>query len=233
MLETLSSFLDHAGAFAPLLYVSFYLATALLPFIPTPLVSALGGSLLGFGPAVAYGVIGLGLGAGLALGLSRSLGRPVLIRIFGARVWEEWEALLGVRSPLTWGVIFFLLNIDFAVVAAGLSPVPLRKLWLAAVVARLPWLVASALVWGKLSRVEPPPSPWRWGLLGIFFVAVNLVRPRLRRYLVAKRAAAEPHQLEVPPASSKSRLKMRGSSRSDKRVRLSRSFLARPYHQFG
>ena len=195
MLETLSAFLDDAGAFAPLLYVSLYLATALLPFVPTPLVSALGGSLLGFGPAVLYGVVGLGLGAGLALGLSRSLGRPVLIRLFGARAWEEWETLLGVRSPLTWGVIFFLLNIDFAVVAAGLSPVPLRQLWLAAVVARLPWLVASAL-FGESFLTSSRLLPQALLLLGVFFVAVNLVRPRLRRYLVAKRAAAQSHHAE-------------------------------------
>ncbi len=213
MLETLAAFLDHAGAFAPLLYVSFYLATALLPFVPTPLVSALGGSLLGFGPAVLYGVIGLGLGAGLALGLSRSLGRPVMIRLFGARVWEEWEALLGVRSPLTWGVIFFLLNIDFAVVAAGLSPVPLRKLWLAALVARLPWLVASAW-FGESFLTSSRLLPQALGLLGVFFVAVNLVRPRLRRYLVAKRAVKEvASQAEAQTSQQPSQQASRGDTR--------------------
>ena len=213
MFETLSAYLDHAGVFAPLLYVSFYLATALLPFIPTPLVSALGGSLLGFGPAVLYGVLGLALGAGLALNLSRSLGRPVLIRIFGARVWEEWETLLGVRSPLTWGVIFFLLNIDFAVVAAGLSPVALWRLWLVAVVARLPWLVASA--WFGESFLESSRLlPQALLFLGIFFVAVHLLRPRLRRYLIARREATE--------APTHTQSDLHGKSDLQKDVRLER-----------
>ncbi len=184
MLETLTDFLNQAGAFAPLVYISFFLATALLPFIPTPLVVALGGSMLGSLPAIGYGVIGLGLGSYLALKLSRTLGRPVVIRMVGAKAWEEWEYLLGVRSPVLWGVIFFLLNIDFAVVAAGLSSVPMWQLWLSAVVARLPWLVLSAFFGESLLSSEM--LPLAIAIIAVLIVAVHFIRKRLRHYLVAK-----------------------------------------------
>ena len=184
MLETLTNLLNQAGAFAPLVYISLFLATALLPFIPTPLVVALGGSLLGSLPAIGYGVIGLGLGAYLALKLSRTLGRPVVIRMVGAKAWEEWEYLLGIRSPVVWGVIFFLLNIDFAVVAAGLSSVPMWQLWLSAVIARLPWLVLSAFFGESLLRTEMLPLAIT--IVIVLIVAIHFLRKRMRRYFVAK-----------------------------------------------
>ena len=184
MLETLTDLLNQAGPFAPLVYISFFLATALLPFIPTPIVVALGGSLLGSVPAIGYGVIGLGLGAYLALKLSRTLGRPVVIRMVGAKAWEEWEYLLGIRSPMVWGVIFFLLNIDFAVVAAGMTSVPTWQLWLSAVIARLPWLVLSALFGETLFRTEM--LPLAIAIIIALVIAIHVIRKRMRAYFVAK-----------------------------------------------
>ena len=194
MLETLSDFLNQAGPLAPLVYISFFLATALLPFIPTPVVVALGGSMLGSVPAIGYGVIGLGLGSFLALKLSRTLGRPVVIRMVGAKAWEEWEHLLGIRSPALWGVIFFLLNIDFAVVAAGLSSVPTWQLWLSAVIARLPWLVLSAFFGETLLR--PEMLPFAVLIVVVLVFVVQIIRTRLRTYLVAKQISKEESALD-------------------------------------
>ena len=74
MTHALSHFINDAGWLAPLYYVGSFLLTALLPFIPTPLVGALGGKAFGLLPAVAYGIFGL------ALGIAASLHAP-----FGAR----------------------------------------------------------------------------------------------------------------------------------------------------
>jgi uncharacterized membrane protein YdjX (TVP38/TMEM64 family) len=185
MLETLSSQLQQAGAWAPILYVSFFLLAALVPAIPTPLISALGGSLLGFVPAMLYGMVGLGLGALLALNLSRRLGRPVVIRIFGQKTWEDWEMLLGVRSPLLWGAIFFTINTDFVVMAAGLSGLALWKLWLTAFIARLPWIVAAAW-FGDLVLISD-----EYLLLGLLIgltalAIINFTRPRLQQLFIKR-----------------------------------------------
>jgi len=195
MIDTLHAFVTQAGPLAPLLYIALFLVAALLPFIPTPLIVALGGSAFGSLSAILYGVIGLGLGAFLALSLARRLGRPVVIRLVGAKQWEEWELFLGIRSPLVWGVIFFLLNIDYAVVAAGLSGLPLRQLWLTAVIARFPWLVVSAYFGEALLRSDNL-LPQALALLVLVFVVVHFVRKGVRRYLV--RAQTSPQDLRDP-----------------------------------
>jgi uncharacterized membrane protein YdjX (TVP38/TMEM64 family) len=144
MTEALANFINDTGWLAPIYYILSFVVTALVPVVPTPLVGALGGAAFGFGLAVFYGVFGLALGAFVALNLSRRLGRPLLLRLVSPKAWAEWETLVGIKSASVWGVIFFVLNVDVAVIAAGLSEVRLRQLWVAAMVARFPWLVASA-----------------------------------------------------------------------------------------
>jgi len=144
MTQLLSNFITNAGWLAPLYYVSSFLLSALLPIIPTPLIGALGGKAFGFLPAVIYGVFGLSAGAYTALVLARRLGRPLLLRFIKAEAWNEWEQLIGIRSVPVWGIIFFVLNLDFAVFLAGLTGLSIAELWLAAMIARFPWLVISA-----------------------------------------------------------------------------------------
>lgn len=183
MIQALTLFINDAGWLAPLYYVASFLLTALLPFIPTPLIGALGGTAFGFVPAVLYGVIGLGLGAFTALSLSRRLGRPLLLRLVRPGVWAEWEKMLGIESVAVWGVIFFVMNLDFAVVAAGLTTLPLWQLWVAAMVARIPWLIVSAW-FGDAVLV----SDWVMLLMLVLMVpllwGLNKVRPVLRRWLL-------------------------------------------------
>lgn len=143
MTEFLTSTINSAGWYAPLYYLLGFILSALLPFIPTPLIGALGGSAFGFWPALLFGIVGMGLGAATALGMARLVGRPLLVKLVRPATWRAWEDLLGIRSLLVWGLIFFVLNLDFAVMAAGLSPLPLWQLWLTAMLARLPWLIAS------------------------------------------------------------------------------------------
>lgn len=185
MFDTLTLFLDRTGSAAPLLYIALYLMTAVLPFIPTPLVSALGGSFLGWGPAVGYGIVGLGLGSALALQISRRYGRPIVLRFISPKLWQDWEGLLGIRSPLTWGVVFFVLNIDFAVLAAGLTGLRLWKLWLAAVLARIPWLIVSAYLGERLFE-SPSLLPQILLVIALLFIALRLSRPFIAKLLIRR-----------------------------------------------
>jgi len=142
--QSLEAFLNTTGPFAPLVYILLYVVTALVSVIPTPLVSALGGSILGFWPAVLYGLIGLALGAYIALNLMRRFGRPLLYRLVSEKVIAQWEYLLGIQSVRMWGVVFLALNVDLAVMIAGLTKLSVTRLWLAAVIARMPWVILSA-----------------------------------------------------------------------------------------
>lgn len=183
MAEALAHLINDAGAWAPLYYVLSFVVTALLPFIPTPLVAALGGAALGTVPAIGYGLVGLALGAFVALNLSRRIGRPLILRLVSPKAWAEWELLVGIKSLWLWGVIFFVLNVDFAVVAAGLSGLSLRQLWLTAMIARVPWLVASAW-FGEILLVSD--TVMFLALLGLVggAVAFQKLRPRIRHWLV-------------------------------------------------
>lgn len=194
MTEALSHFINDAGWLAPLYYVASFVVTALVPVIPTPLVGALGGKAFGFLPAVAYGIFGLALGAIVGLVLARRVGRPVLYLMVRPQTWREWEELLGIRSVGIWGVIFFLLNLDFVVVLSGLSAFPIWELWLAAMIARTPWLLASA--WFGSAVLVSDTVMWLMLLLLVpVLYGFNRFRPTLRRWLIrvnAPRAAADP-----------------------------------------
>jgi uncharacterized membrane protein YdjX (TVP38/TMEM64 family) len=204
MTEALAHFINDAGWLAPIYYVLSFVVTALLPFIPTPLVGALGGAAFGVVPAILYGVIGLALGAFVALNLSRRIGRALILRFVSPKAWAEWEALVGIRSLFLWGVIFFVLNVDFAVVAAGLSALPLRQLWLTAMIARLPWLVASAW-FGELVFVSDTVMLLALVALVAAIVVFQKLRPRFRHWLVRwapPLAAPDPPD---PPAAPEAR----------------------------
>jgi len=185
MTEAMTNFINDAGWFAPLYYVLSFVITALVPVIPTPLVGALGGAAFGAVPAVLYGIVGLALGAFVALNLSRRIGRPLLLRIVSPKAWNEWEAIVGIKSVVLWGVIFFVLNVDVAVIAAGLSQVRLRSLWLTAMIARFPWLLASAW-FGELVFVSD--TVMYLALLGLIagVVVFQKLRPRFQHWLVER-----------------------------------------------
>lgn len=190
MTEAMTNFINDAGWFAPLYYILSFVITALVPVIPTPLVGALGGAAFGTVPAVLYGIVGLALGAFVALNLSRRIGRPLLLRIVSPKAWAEWEALVGIKSVVLWGVIFFVLNVDVAVIAAGLSQVRLRSLWLTAMVARFPWLLASAW-FGEIVFVSD--TVMYLALLGLIagVVVFQKLRPRFQHWLVARVASEQ------------------------------------------
>ena len=191
MIDALTAFINGAGLLAPLYYIVSFVVTALLPVIPTPLVAALGGTAFGLLPAVLYGILGLGLGAFMSLMLARSVGRPLLRRLVRPEVLESWEALLGIRSVVVWGLIFLLFNLDFAVMVAGLSTLPLQQLWIAAMVTRIPWLVASAW-FGDVVLVNDGVALLMALLLFPGIYLLGRLRPHIQAWLLKLQPPAAP-----------------------------------------
>ncbi len=206
MTEALSHFINDAGWLAPLYYVASFLVTALLPFIPTPLVGALGGKAFGFFAAVVYGIFGLGLGALVGLLLARRIGRPLLALLVRREALDEWEELLGIRSVAVWGVLYFLLNLDFVVLLSGLTSLPLTELWIAAMIARTPWLIGSA--WLGSAVLVSDTVLWLALILLIpSLYLLNRLRPLIRHWMLRFRPmngsnTGESGDTEVSPGSS-------------------------------
>ena len=194
MIDALTALIADQGWLAPMWYVAGFLMTALLPVVPTPLVAAVGGTAFGAGPAIFYGLIGMGLGAALSLTIARRLGRPVLRRIVPEATWAQWEAFLGVRSYFLWFVIFILLNMDIVVMASGLSSLSARALWATAMAARIPWLIGAAW-FGDLLLVNDA------ALVAVLIVMVpvlwlvNKGRPALQRWLTRLAEASQDAEL--------------------------------------
>jgi uncharacterized membrane protein YdjX (TVP38/TMEM64 family) len=207
MTDLLTSFIQDAGWFAPFYYLLGFILAALLPFIPTPLIGALGGTAFGFLPAVLYGILGMGIGAMTSLALVRLIGKPMILKLVRPEAWKSWEDFLGIKSVFVWGLVFFVLNVDFAVAAAGLTSLPFWHLWLAAMVARIPWLIASAWFGDVFLQNDSLLLP------AFFIVAVSLfvlsrLRPRIQRWLVAfseQTGTKEPVEppLEAEPGPSR------------------------------
>lgn len=182
MADALTFLITDQGWLAPLWYVGAFLFAAVVPVVPTPLIAALGGSAFGFVPAVLYGVVGLGLGALLSLTLARRFGLPLLRRLLPRRDHAAWEDLLGVNSLWFWGATFLVLNLDLAVMASGLSGVPLRHLWWTAMGTRLPWLLGSA--WFGRTVLVSDVTLVLFALLAVpFLIAVGRLTPPVQRWL--------------------------------------------------
>jgi uncharacterized membrane protein YdjX (TVP38/TMEM64 family) len=184
MIEGLTSLITSQGWLAPAWYVAGFLLAAVVPVIPTPLIAALGGTAFGTVAAILYGLIGMAAGAALALLIARQLGRRVMRAVVPESVWAEWEVLLGIRSLAMWFLIFLVLNMDVAVMAAGLSSLSARAVWVTAMLARLPWLIAAAWA-GEVLLVNDAALilvallliPLVWGL--------NKLRPMVRHRLAS------------------------------------------------
>jgi uncharacterized membrane protein YdjX (TVP38/TMEM64 family) len=207
MTEALAHFINDAGWLAPLYYVLSFVLTALVPVIPTPLVGALGGAAFGTVPGGAVRPRRAGarrVRRAQPLAPHRAPAAPALV---SPKAWAEWEALVGIRTLVLWGVIFFVLNVDVAVIAAGLSQVPLRRLWLTAMIARFPWLVASAW-FGEVVFVSD--TVMYLALLGLIggVVVFQKLRPRFQHWLVERWA---------PPVEPPTRGRPRGAGRRRRR----------------
>jgi len=162
-----------AGAWGPLVLIGLSIGQTLVAPIPGQVINFVAGYLYGPWAGTAYSWIGLALGAGLAMLLARFAGRPLVERLVSAKSLGQIDRLAAGKG-LGFFFLFFLipgLPDDLLCFVAGLTTLPLRVLWLMAVVARVPGLVAA--VWLGASADQIPWPVWA-GLTVLGFVALVL-----------------------------------------------------------
>lgn len=143
------------GVWAPLASIGLNVLQVLLAPIPGQIFAPLNGYLFGPVWGIVVSVVGVQLGSMLAMGLSRALGRRLAERLTGAETLARWD-----RLTRRWGapliVLVFALPLlpdDVLCFAAGLTEIPLRRLFALTLVARFPGVAAAVLLGDRVLRL--------------------------------------------------------------------------------
>ncbi|MFQ6059434.1 MAG: TVP38/TMEM64 family protein [Anaerolineae bacterium] len=147
------------GPLAPLAFMALQMGQILIAPLPGSFINLLGGYLFGPWWGTAYGLLGTMGGATLAASLVRLYGRPLLERIVPEEQLHRWERFAHVDSLLLWLVILIPPTGDIPYFVAGLTPLPIPKLLLAALVSRGPSILLASLVGAGAARL-PPQARW-------------------------------------------------------------------------
>ena len=134
------------GPIAPLAYVVVYALQVIVAPIPGLPIGAAAGFVFGLVPAIVYGSLGLGIGVVVALLAGRLWGLRLLARVAGPDAIAKWEQLRLINSPVTWLVIFLGPSPDLILFVAGMTRIPLPRLFLIALLGRAPAMIAATLL---------------------------------------------------------------------------------------
>jgi len=131
--------LEGVGPLAPILYMAFMAATAVLIPIPGPPLFVIAGALFGPVTGTAYAVAGYGVGAMAAFAIVRFLGREFIESRVGRRVVICCKCSEGLLTK----VVFFarllpLVSFDVVSYGAGLTRMSLRNFALATLLGSIP-----------------------------------------------------------------------------------------------
>ncbi len=148
------------GAWAPAGIIALHVVQVLLAPIPGNVIGLASGYLFGIARGTLYSSLGTALGSLIAFTLARTYGRPLVERLLPAEM-LEWLDSRAQRRGLFFFVLLFLLPFlpdDVACFVAGLTPIPIPALMLAALAGRLPGLFVSSWVGAN----APGLSPIQW-----------------------------------------------------------------------
>lgn len=143
------------GPIAPLAYIAIYALQVIVAPVPGLPIGAAAGYVFGLAPALLYGLTGLGMGASIALLAGRHWGLRLLARVAGPEMVAKWGQLRLINSPITWLVIFLGPSPDLILFVAGMTRIPLARLFLIAVVGRAPAMVAATLLGAGAADMGP------------------------------------------------------------------------------
>ncbi len=140
------------GVWAPLASIGLNVLQVLLAPIPGQIFAPLNGFLFGPVWGIVYSVVGVQLGSMLAMGLTRVFGRHLAEWLTEPKSLARWDCL--VRR---WGVPLILLVFalpflpdDVMCFAAGLTDIPLRRLFVLTLIARFPGVAVAVLLGDRM-----------------------------------------------------------------------------------
>ncbi len=171
--EALAAAIRDAGAMGAVFMVGLQVLQVVVAPIPGQVINFAAGYVYGFPIGFLLSWIGTTLGAALAMMLARFIGRPVVERLASPRFLARADRLMAEKGLLFFFVLFVLpfLPDDAICLVAGLTPLPLSALILAAAVGRTPALAVS--VWlGANAGVIPGPLLIGIGIVGVILMVI-------------------------------------------------------------
>jgi uncharacterized membrane protein YdjX (TVP38/TMEM64 family) len=160
------TWLVELGPLGPLAYIAIYAVQVIVAPVPGLPIGAAAGYVFGLLPALVYGLVGLGIGAVVALLAGRVWGLRLLARVAGPDLIARWEQLRLVNSPITWLVIFLGPSPDLILFVAGMTRIPLPRLFVIALLGRAPAMVAATLLGAGATDMGP------WLIVGATLIGI-------------------------------------------------------------
>ena len=146
------------GPYAPLVFVVLQAAQVLLAPIPGQVLAVAAGYLFGPYWGTLYNMIGVTIGSTAAFWLSRRFGRAYVSRVVNDDVLARFDAILQRHGLVSLFVLFLIPGLpdDVLCFVGGLTPIPLRKLVLVAVLGRAPAFFLVNVFGDSLARGDTP-----------------------------------------------------------------------------
>ena len=159
--ETVKQYATGFGAFAPVIFILSYVVQALVPFIPSSILTMSGGYVFGILFGTVYSLIGVAIGSIIVFLIARKLGRPFFMKIISKKELEHFDVFFkkrGDRSILLARSIPMLFPLDVVSIAAGLTQIKLRHYVVFSILGFIPNLFILALFGERLSQGINPAT---------------------------------------------------------------------------
>lgn len=141
------------GVLAPLALIVLQALQVVLAPIPGQVLATVAGYLFGPWWGTLYNMIGIGLGSTAAFWLSRRFGRAYVERMIDDDVLATFDTFVERRGLVSLFVLFLIPGLpdDALCFVGGLTPIPLRKLVVVAIVGRAPAFFLANVFGGLLA----------------------------------------------------------------------------------
>jgi uncharacterized membrane protein YdjX (TVP38/TMEM64 family) len=146
--QALQGLLQRLGPWGPVALILIEVGLIILAPLPGYVTALAAGYLFGVFWGTIYMLIGMVIGTALATWLARRFGRPLVEHLVSAKSLKRIDDFMERRGAVTILVLYLIpfTPDDVVCYASGLTPLPISKIILLAVVGRTPGLIATAWV---------------------------------------------------------------------------------------
>ncbi len=159
--SAIEGWVEEAGIWGPVLVILLMMLAVVASPIPSAPIALAAGAAYGHTFGTIYIVIGAEAGALISFGLSRTLGRKVILKWFGSSVDKGW---LGSQNALTATVLLSRLmpfvSFDLVSYAAGLSALRFWRFALATLAGIIPAAYLLAHFGGEVAQGNMGAATW-------------------------------------------------------------------------